>query len=196
MRPWLFIGLLFLPACASAANPAPKAVLAATTTRSTEIAAAPPPETPQQPAAAPPLPFTINQEHLSPADQVAVKRLLEAYAELEKLRRMYPDRYEATFNEAILLQEYAGYFDQPQTERILRHVIELYRLFIRQAGDDPDARGAVMIAQSHVDALDDIFGGFRKETEADRKRREQEEKQQAAEEEILRGEPAASAPKN
>lgn len=125
---------------------------------------------------------------LSPRDLPAALRFLEALVELERIRRAHPERYEATFNEAILIHEYGVLVDPKFGEHVFLAARRLYREFIEQAQGDPDAHDRVAIAKQRLGDFESIFEcHFTKETEAERKRREQEEKQRAAQDEIERG---------
>jgi hypothetical protein len=73
-------------------------------------------------------------------------------------------------------------------ERVLLATINLYRLYIRQAEGDPEARDAVRIAKDKLAEIDAATTCNFGVTEADRKRMEAEAKQRAAEAEALSGE--------
>lgn len=122
------------------------------------------------------------------SELAAAVRVLEALVELENLRRAYPERHEAIFNEAILLHEYGNYLNLENREMALKVSIDLFHLYIRKAEGDPEARDAVRIAKERLESIEPIIYCNFKETEADRKHREQEEKQRAAEAEAMAGE--------
>lgn len=145
----------------------------------------PPVVEPDPPPRATPKPAVVH--YASQREFVAALRFIEALVELERIRQAHPDRHEATYNEAVLLQEYGTLLEVDQHEAAYRAASRLYRLFIQQASSDPDAAYEVYRAKERRDAIDGattcIFGPA---TEADRKRLEQEEKQRAAEEEASR----------
>ena len=124
----------------------------------------------------------------SPQEIAAALRFLEAVVELEKTRRAHPDRHEAIFNEAILIQEYGNVIRTKNQELPLVVAIRLYHLFIQQAQGDPDAAEAVRIAKDRLEQIESVTICNFRETEADRKKKEQDEKQRAAEEEVYRQE--------
>lgn len=183
MRPWLLVGPLLLSACAP---PPAKQLTAIITTRqseSVEVAAEQPP--PQRYKFS--SPDSVPQ--LTPRELPAALRFLEALVELEKLRKMYPDRHEVIFNEALLVDGYGFTTGVYPSELMLQTTIRLYREFIESARKDPDAGDAVYIAHNRLKDIESmVYCEFTKESERDRKQREAEEKQQAAREEIDRGE--------
>lgn len=146
-------------------------------------------EPPQPKAAAPPpppQPDRTSQLGASRSDDVAVARFREALAELEKVRREHPDRPEAIYNEAILLDEYAMLLGNEDYYRALDYAAELYRIYMTKAAHDPDATEALRIARERLERIAETTHCDFKTTELDRKQREAEEKQRAAEEEVRR----------
>lgn len=188
MRHWLLASLLLLPACAPA--PLKQAKIVVTTHESQSPAPTEPPE-PELFWSAP----LASPRPLAPNEIQPALRFLESLVELEKLRKMHPDRHEVIFNEALLVDGYGFTTGVYPTELMIQTTLRLYRQFIEKAAKDPDAKDAVSIAKARVREIDVLHCGFTKESEADRKLREAEEKQRAAMEEILRDEPETSAPK-
>src|SRR4051794_9535624 len=53
-------------------------------------------------------PAPIEKSKLSPRDTATALRFIAALVELEKVRQTHPNRSEAIYNEAILVQEYGN----------------------------------------------------------------------------------------
>jgi len=194
MRPWLLVGLLLLPACAPAA---PKHLVAIITTHEAQPAEPPaPPEPTMEPSWSAQL---MTPRPIAPNEIQPALRFLEALAELEKLRKMHPDRHEVIFNEALLVDGYGFTTGVYSSELMLQTTIRLYREFIEKAATDPDAGDAVYIAKNRLREIESIvYCGFTRESEGDRKQKEAEEKQRAAQAEIDQGDAenvANAAPK-
>lgn len=163
--------LLSLSACASSPSP------------STAFGVYEPPVVaPQAPPPSTPKPAVVH--YASPREFGAALRFIEAVVELERVRKAHPDRHEATYNEAILLQEYGTLLEGEHHEAVYRAASRLYRLFIQQASSDPDASDQVYRAKERVDAIDSTTMCDFGISEAERKTLQQEEKQRAAEAEI------------
>ena len=136
------------------------------------------PPTPSQPP--------IPQFGVSQRDDVAVSRFREAMAELEHARREHPERHEAIYNEAILLDEYAMLLGNEEYYRALDYAAELYRLYLSKAANDPDARDTLRNARVRLERITEVTHCDFSTTELQRKNRAIEEKQRAAEEEVRR----------
>lgn len=107
---------------------------------------------------------------ISPRDLPAALRFLEALVELEQLRRTHPERHEAIFNEAVLIQEYGVLVETKHHERTLLAARDLYRLFIDRAHSDPDMRDQVRRAKERLQNIENLyFCDFK--TPADERRR-------------------------
>ncbi len=180
MLRWIvLLAILFLSSC----SPPPLKQLAVT------IATSDP--TPDARAYTPlPTPTTrfTTKSNVSQRDIPQSLRVLESLVELEKARRAFPERHEAIFNEAILLQEYGNYLETENRGAVLQVTIDLFRLYIRQAEADSEAQDAVRIAKERLAGIEQATTCNFKETEADRKQKAAEEKQRAAEAEALVGE--------
>ncbi len=146
-------------------------------------------EPPQPKAVAPlppPPPDRASQLGASQRDDVAVSRFREALAELEKARREQPERHEAIYNEAILLDEYAMLLGNEDYYRALEYAAELYRIFLEKAANDPDAGDALRIARERLERIRETTHCDFLMTDRQRKNLAIEEKQRAAEEEVRR----------
>lgn len=98
-----------------------------------------------------------SRSELSPRDLPAALRFLEALVELERIRRAHPDRYEATYNEAILVHEYGVLLALEHQEKALLTALNLYKLFIDQAKSDPDAQDQVRRAKDRLSDIENLF---------------------------------------
>lgn len=132
-----------------------------------------------------PLPTPVPRPGDSPQETQAALRFFEALQLLEEARKLDPERNEAIFNEAVLLQEYGRMLDGPNYESGLLRAKQLYQWFLRRAEGQPDQAEAFRAAQLRLSDINDATTCVFRESEAERKARLAEEKQRAAEEEAL-----------
>ena len=78
---------------------------------------------------------------------------VEAEKELEKAKKIAPDRPEAYYNEGILYEEYLARTSDPSA---LRKAQELFREFVKKAGASPEMADAVKRANERIKEIDSI----------------------------------------
>lgn len=134
-----------------------------------------------------PLPRLTLSPEASAQETLYALRFLEALNTLEHARKLEPERLEAIFNEAILLQEYGTQFESQGNSTALLRAGQLYRLFIARAGEDPEYQEALRAAKLRLSGIEEATICNFRESEAERKKRQAEEMQRRAEEEAELG---------
>lgn len=81
----------------------------------------------------------------------------DAGKELEKARKIAPDRPEAYYNEAILTQEYKARNQGASAVPTLRAAQGLYREFTKKAGSAPELADTVKRADERIKEIDEII---------------------------------------
>lgn len=85
------------------------------------------------------------------------KLVAKVQAELDKAKKLEPNRPETYYNEAILTQEYKSKGDEKAAIPSLKKASELYRQFIAKAGGDPAFADAVKRAKERSQDIDDTI---------------------------------------
>jgi tetratricopeptide (TPR) repeat protein len=80
----------------------------------------------------------------------------EAAKELEKAKRIAPDRPEAFYNEGILTQAYKARGTGPETEKQLARAQDLFRQFIQKAGSAAEYAEPVKLAGERIHEIDEL----------------------------------------
>ena len=81
----------------------------------------------------------------------------DAAKELERARKIAPDRPEAYYNEAILTQEYKARSQGPAAVTALRAAQGLFREFTKKAGSAPELADTVKRADERIKEIDEII---------------------------------------
>ncbi len=80
----------------------------------------------------------------------------EAAKELERAKKIAPDRPEAYFNEAILTQEYKARGEVPVMKKELDAAQGLFREFVKKAASAPSFADAVKRADERIKEIDEV----------------------------------------
>ncbi len=123
-----------------------------------------------------------SRPDISPRDLPAALRFLEALVELERIRRGHPERSEAVFNEAILIQEYGVLLETKHHETTLLVARNLYRHFLGGAKSDPDMHDQVRRAKDRLMDIENLYFCDFKTPASERRRIEAEAAEREARE--------------
>lgn len=96
------------------------------------------------------------------------KNVAESQAELDKAKKLAPDRAETYYNEAILTQEYKAKGGQNAAIPMLEKAVDIYQQFIGKAEGDPAFAEAVKRSKDRVQDIQDTVKFIKEGEEAKR----------------------------